>query len=79
MIINKGMIHTNKGIEKWSHLSSFIPINIPTPILTKNWAPMPAYVISSVLVSFFDFKLIFFTCRVAMHCVSTALDHVKCC
>lgn len=59
MMINKGSNQTSKGKEKFNHLSAFNPIKIPTAMLTKNCAPMPAYRISSRFVSFLVFKLLF--------------------
>ena len=60
-MINRGRSHTSKGKENFNHLSNFIPRNIPTAILTKNCAPIPAYRINSRFDSFlvFNFKKLF--------------------
>ena len=59
MIINNGKSQTSKGKEKCNHSSPFDPINIPNAMLTRNCIPMPAYCISSLLVSFLVFIIIY--------------------
>lgn len=58
--MNSGVIHTSKGKEKFNHSSAFNPIHTPIAILTRNCIPIPAYFISSLLVSFRVFKWIFY-------------------
>lgn len=59
-MINKGKSHTSKGKEILSHSSNLIPKNIPTAIAAKNSAPIPAYLINSLLLSFLVFKIFLF-------------------